>query len=48
LWNTAFAFNLGIFFLSGPGIHAAVIATLIGLIFAGALGLFLAFKSDRR
>jgi uncharacterized MAPEG superfamily protein len=37
LWNAAFAFNLGIFFLSGFGVQGAVIATLTGLLWALAL-----------
>jgi hypothetical protein len=37
LWNAAFAFNLGIFFLSGFGVQGAVIATLAGLLWALAL-----------
>ena len=37
LWNTAMAFNLGIFFLAGFGVKGALIATLIGLCFAIAL-----------
>lgn len=37
LWNTAMAFNLGIFFLAGFGVKGALIATLIGIGFAIAL-----------
>ena len=37
LWNAAFAFNLGLFFLSGHGVRGAVIATAIGLAWALAL-----------
>jgi uncharacterized MAPEG superfamily protein len=37
LWNAAFAFNLGIFFLSGFGVRGAVIATVIGLLWALAV-----------
>jgi len=34
LWNAAFAFNLGIFFLSGFGASGAVVATAAGLLWA--------------
>ena len=34
LWNAAFAFNLGIFFLAGFGERGATIATVVGLAFA--------------
>jgi uncharacterized MAPEG superfamily protein len=37
LWNAAFAFNLGIFFLSGTGERGAVIATMAGLLWALAV-----------
>ena len=37
MWNTAMAFNVGIFFLSGFGVKGAVIATLVGLGFAAVL-----------
>lgn len=37
LWNAAFAFNLGIFFLSGFGVRGAVIATVTGLLWALAV-----------
>jgi uncharacterized MAPEG superfamily protein len=37
LWNAAFAFNLGLFFLSGHGVRGAVIATAIGFSWALAL-----------
>lgn len=37
LWNIAFAFNLGIFFLSGTGTRGAVTATAAGLLWALAL-----------
>ena len=37
LWNTAFAFNLGLFFLSGHGVRGAVVATAIGIAWAVAL-----------
>lgn len=33
-WNMAFAFNLGIFFLSGFGVRGALIATISGLLWA--------------
>ena len=38
LWNAAFAFNLGIFFLAGFGQRGAIIATLAGLGWALLLG----------
>lgn len=34
MWNSAFAFNLGIFFLAGFGERGAIIATVAGLGFA--------------
>ena len=37
LWNAAFAFNLGIFFLAGFGIPGALTATLAGLLWALAV-----------
>jgi uncharacterized MAPEG superfamily protein len=37
LWNAAFAFNLGLFFLSGYGLRGALIATAIGIAWALAL-----------
>jgi hypothetical protein len=37
LWNAAFAFNLGLFFLSGYGVKGALIATAIGIAWALAL-----------
>ena len=37
LWNAAFAFNLGIFFLSGFGVRGGVIATVAGLLWALAV-----------
>ena len=37
LWNAAFAFNLGLFFLSGYGVRGALIATAIGIAWALAL-----------
>jgi uncharacterized MAPEG superfamily protein len=37
LWNAAFAFNLGLFFLSGYGVSGAITATGIGLAWALAL-----------
>lgn len=37
LWNAAFAFNLGIFFLAGFGVRGAVIATVSGLLWAFAV-----------
>jgi uncharacterized MAPEG superfamily protein len=38
LWNAAFAFNLGIFFLTGFGIWGAIVAAGAGLAWALALG----------
>jgi uncharacterized MAPEG superfamily protein len=37
LWNVAFAFNLGIFFLSGSGRTGAILAVAAGLLWALAL-----------
>lgn len=37
LWNAAFAFNLGIFFLAGFGVRGAMIATVAGLLWALAV-----------
>jgi uncharacterized MAPEG superfamily protein len=37
LWNAAFAFNVGLFFLSGYGVPGALMATAIGLAWALAL-----------
>jgi uncharacterized MAPEG superfamily protein len=37
LWNAAFAFNLGLFFLSGYGVQGALIATAAGIAWAVAL-----------
>ena len=37
LWNAAFAFNLGLFFLSGYGVRGALIATAAGIVWAVAL-----------
>jgi uncharacterized MAPEG superfamily protein len=42
LWNAAFAFNLGIFCLSGFRVRGAVIATVAGLLWALAVWLILA------
>ncbi len=42
LWNAAFAFNIGIFFLSGFGVSGAVTATMVGLLWALAVWLILA------
>ena len=41
LWNAAFAFNVGIFFLAGFGITGAVAATSVGLFWAVIVGLIL-------
>ncbi len=48
LWNAAFAFNLGIFFLSGSGTRGAVIATGAGLIWALAVWPILAKVQRKR
>jgi uncharacterized MAPEG superfamily protein len=37
LWNAAFAFNLGLFFLSGYGVRGALIVTATGIVWAMAL-----------
>jgi uncharacterized MAPEG superfamily protein len=42
LWNTAFAFNLAIFFLAGYGVRGAVIAMVVGLLFAIGVAIVLA------
>lgn len=42
LWNLGMAFNLGLFFLSGFGKYGAVLATLIGVVFAVGTGTLLA------
>jgi uncharacterized MAPEG superfamily protein len=44
LWNSAMAFNLGIFFLSGFGVPGAIAATLIGIAFALGTGALLAIR----
>jgi uncharacterized MAPEG superfamily protein len=43
-WNTAMAFNLGIFFLSGFGVSGAVVAASIGIAFALGTGVLLAMR----
>ena len=48
LWNAAFAFNLGIFFLSGFGVSGAVFATGAGLVWALALWPILAQIQPKR
>ncbi|HEX6219248.1 MAG TPA: MAPEG family protein [Sphingomicrobium sp.] len=48
LWNAAFAFNLGIFFLAGFGTRGAFIATVIGLAWALALWPILRRAQPRR
>lgn len=48
LWNAAFAFNLGIFFLSGSGTRGAVIATSAGLLWALAVWPILSGLQARR
>ncbi len=47
LWNAAFAFNLGIFFLSGFGVRGAVIASVAGLLWALAVWPILASLKQR-
>jgi uncharacterized MAPEG superfamily protein len=44
LWNSAMAFNLGIFFLSGFGVPGAIVATLIGIAFALGTGALLVIR----
>jgi uncharacterized MAPEG superfamily protein len=46
LWNVAFAFNSGLFFLSGYGVQGALIATAIG--FAWALAMWPILSSLKR
>ncbi len=48
LWNAAFAFNLGIFFLAGFGAKGAAIATGAGLVFALIVGLILTIGQRNR
>ena len=48
LWNVAFAFNLGMFFLAGFGTRGAVTATAIGLVWAATLWPLLARLQSRR
>jgi uncharacterized MAPEG superfamily protein len=48
LWNAAFAFNLGLFFLSGFGEKGAVIATVAALLWALALWPILANLKPRQ
>jgi uncharacterized MAPEG superfamily protein len=48
LWNAAFAFNLGVFFLSGFGVRGAVIATVAGLLWALAVWPILARVQRKR
>jgi uncharacterized MAPEG superfamily protein len=48
LWNAAFAFNLGVFFLAGFGIRGAVIATGVGLLWALMLGPILILGERKR
>lgn len=48
LWNAAFAFNLGIFFLSGLGVRGALIATVVGLLWALALWPILSGVKSRK
>jgi uncharacterized MAPEG superfamily protein len=40
-WNSAFAFNVGIFFLAGFGERGAMIATVLGLTFAIVVAMIL-------
>jgi len=48
LWNAAFAFNIGIFFLSGYGARGAVIATGAGLLWSLAVWPILAKVQPER
>jgi uncharacterized MAPEG superfamily protein len=48
LWNAAFGFNLGIFFLSGFGVRGAVIAIVVGLLWALLVGLILSSLEQRK
>ena len=48
LWNAAFAFNLGVFFLAGFGVRGAVIATVAGLLWALAVWPILARVQRKR
>ena len=48
LWNAAFAFNLGIFFLSGSGTRGAVTATVVGLVWALAVWPMLVILQRKR
>jgi uncharacterized MAPEG superfamily protein len=48
LWNAAFAFNLGIFFLSGFGPAGATVALAIGLGWSLAVGILLALMGRRK
>jgi uncharacterized MAPEG superfamily protein len=48
LWNAAFAFNLGIFFLSGLGVEGALIVTIAGLLWAAILFPLLTFLQRKR
>lgn len=48
LWNLAFAFNLGLFFLAGFGTRGAMIALAIGAGWALAVGLLLSAIGPRK
>ena len=48
LWNAAFAFNLGIFFLSGFGPSGATIALAIGLGWSLTVGVLLTALERRK
>ena len=48
LWSGAFAFNLGIFFLSGFGVRGAIIAVVAGWLWALALWPILAGIEAKR
>jgi uncharacterized MAPEG superfamily protein len=48
LWNAAFAFNLGIFFLSGFGTRGALISTGAGLLWALAVWPILSGLNKKR
>ncbi len=48
LWNLAFAFNLGIFFLPGFGVRGASVALLVGVALAVAVSVLLSTVLQRR
>jgi uncharacterized MAPEG superfamily protein len=48
MWNAAFAFNLGIFFLAGFGERGAMIATIAGLAFTIVVAMILVWGEHAR